>query len=129
MYKFHLYASTHTDNGPEVARVFLIVSVLFPRMVKGFRGSRSFLAVGMPLHVSVYPVYGYYYSRTIPESFTYYKAHSGHAPLHPLHPYFEYLQQSTNCCSEKLYNVLFFIATAAYNDPVVENDQHEPHDP
>lgn len=59
------------------------------------------------------------------------KAHSGHAPLQPKHQKPLGPQQSTNCCSEKLNKEADFFAinTADYKAPVVENDQHDPHDP
>jgi hypothetical protein len=49
----------------------------------------------------------------------------------PSHPWFPYeVEQSTNCCSEKL-NKFFPLnkKLAPSNEPVVEKAQHEPHCP
>jgi hypothetical protein len=48
-------------------------------------------------------------------------------PLQPLFPYDP--EQSTSCCSEYELNFWVAINLAPYNDPVVENAQHDPHWP
>ena len=47
--------------------------------------------------------------------------------MHPKLPYF--LEQSTNCCSDKLINFPFAIDQAPSNAPVDENAQQLPHCP
>merc|ERR1719216_851459 len=62
---------------------------------------------------------------------TYLNASSINPPLHPSLP--SALEQSTNCCSDKVVISLpvteLAIAYRDSNEPVVENAQHDPHCP
>jgi len=74
--------------------------------------------------------YGYWASLAIPLALTQFKAHSGQAPEHPWHWNPSFPQQSTSCCSEKLYK---FFLSWSFEDPskapVVLKLQQLPHEP
>jgi hypothetical protein len=57
----------------------------------------------------------------------YSKAQNGQPPSHPWFPYF--WEQSTNCYSENDNKLLLLMKFKPSNEPVVENDQHDPHCP
>ncbi len=121
LYGDQLVASTATETTPfdnQLVKSLQLVMLVCPEI---------FQSPPSTWHFPPTPLYGYLASRVIPLSWMYLKEFDINPPLHPWFPY--ELEQSTSCCSEKLWRSPHPSLLNPSKAPVVEKAQHDPHCP